>query len=129
LLFRWTAGSLGHAEAVAEGRQLVHGVANAWRPVRGRLRASWPGPELLRSALEPLVDAIDCTGKAEAASMTGGTPRHWQSMAMQHLRAAIAVCQNRATSTNRRRSPDPEVQRELDWQLEQTKAFYDRLLT
>jgi hypothetical protein len=50
-------------------------------------------------------------------------------MAMQHLRAAIAVCQNRATSTNRRRSPDPEVQRELDWQLEQTKAFYDRLLT
>lgn len=131
LLFRWSAGSLGQAEAVAEGRQMVRAVPSTW-PVRSRRQASALGLETLRSALSPLVEAIDYTGRAEASESgppTGGTPRHWQSTAMQHLRAAIVVCQNRAKPIVHRRTPNLEAQRELDWQLQQTKAFYTRLLT
>jgi hypothetical protein len=130
-LFRWSAGQLGAQEAIATGRQLIRAVPAGWDATGGRRRARSPGPVLLKEALESLVDAIDYCGRAkacESGELASGTLQHWQGAAMQHLRAAIAACQNRAKATSRQHPPKPATLTEANWQIEQTKAFLNRLL-
>ena len=123
----WCRRGVGDEEIVQQGREALRTLPIRWNSRRG---FSESYPQHLRSAVENLVEAIECAIRAEriaAGEKQMGTPNHWRLTALQHLRAVATASQNQARPARKPATATaPSV--EADWQIQQAKALFAQFL-
>lgn len=138
-MLQWNRGVVQSAELLPDCQALIAGMPSDWGVLiihstylrRPRARSTGLHNPNLKVAIESLVAAVTCAIRAEEAQ-TGdapsGTPRHWESMALLHLRAVARASQNQALPARSPTAATP-APTEIDWQIEQTKTQFQRLLS
>jgi hypothetical protein len=127
---QWCGGQFSGDELVAHCVALISSMPQDWgfRPKGGR-RTGVRNTHL-KSAIQSLGEAVQSAVNVEQAAQgaaTSGTPRHWETMALQHLRAVARAGQNQALPSRSPATATP-TSTELDWQIEQAKILFQQLL-
>jgi hypothetical protein len=129
-IFDWLRGEISGVAVVDRCREFIASMPESWgvrlRGARnvGRHNAN------LKEAVQSLAAAVESAVQADLAEQgdaVTGTPRHWEMMSRQHLRAVLRAGQNQAQPKRRPASPPPLT--EVDWQLEMTKSLFNQLLS
>jgi hypothetical protein len=125
----WASGKLEDEEMAAICRGLLRGLPSDWGMRAGRKRLGLFNRNL-RVVIEELAAAVECAISAslsENGILQSGTPRHWHTAAVEHLRMVAAACQNQALPPrDPHKATSPPI--EIDWQIERTKTLMERLL-
>ena len=130
-VLEWQHGQINNEELLAECRTLIEGMPVDWGVSQPRARRTGRHNPNLRAAIESLVAAVTSAIQAEqvqAGVALSGTPRHFESTALLHLRAVARASQNQVLPARSPTAATPPPT-EIDWQIEQAKALFQRLLS
>jgi hypothetical protein len=127
---QWHLSEFSDAAMASYGQRWIADMPYGWgiRP-RG-MRNTGVRNANLKAAIESLVAAVTCAVNAELAThgaAPSGTPRHWESMTLLHLRAVARASQNQALPV-RSATAATAAPTEIVWQIEQTKTQLQQLL-